>query len=334
MTDIPIRPNLSWYRSGEPVAETRVALLRCPNYEEGRVRESINQCLELLGPAEAFVKPGQRILLKPNFLMRADAKSGSLTHPAVIKGVAGWVKDRGATPVIGDSPAFGSARSVANGLGLAQWIKQEGIEVITLGKSRSVHVQIGQDRFHLTVSSHALDADAVINLPKVKAHAQLRITLAVKNLYGCVSGKRKPIRHTASRGDVDWFARMLLANMLAIKPVLHIADGIEAMERIGPRGGDIRSLGLLFAGTDAVAVDRVICETLSVEPSRIPVLAQAAACNVGITDLRHIEVLGESIQNVRIDHFPLPEKLMAVDFTIPHLVRSFWKSLKAAVSAG
>lgn len=316
------------------MAETCVSITRCPDYDDTIVRVAINQCLDLLGPADAFVQSGQRVLLKPNFLMRADAKFGSLTHPAVIKAVAGWVKDRGAIPVIGDSPAFGSARSVANGLGLAQWIKQEGIEVITLGRSRPVHIQIGQERFHLTVSSHALDADAVINLPKIKAHAQLRITLAVKNLYGCVAGKRKPIRHTASRGDVDWFARMLLANMLAIQPVLHIADGIEAMERIGPRGGDIRKLGLLYAGTDPVAVDRVICETLSVEPSCIPVLAQAAACNVGITDLSNIEVVGESIQSVRVNHFPLPENLMAVDFTIPHLVRSFWKSLKAAVLAG
>lgn len=316
------------------MAETRVAITRCPDYDEARVRESINRILSLLGPEGSFVKPGQRVLLKPNFLMRADAKSGSLTHPSVIKAVAGWVKDRGAVPVIGDSPAFGSARSVACGLGLGSWIKQEGIEVVTLGRSRAVHVRIGEEHFHLTVSSHVLDADAVINLPKVKAHAQLRITLAVKNLYGCVSGKRKPIRHTVSRGDLDWFARMLLANMMAIKPALNIVDGVHAMERIGPRGGDIRDLGLIFAGVDPVAVDRVICETLSVEPSRIPVLAQAAARSVGVTDLNKIAIVGECIQDVRVDHFPLPEKLMAVDFTIPHLVRSFWKSFKAAISSG
>lgn len=311
----------------------RVAIRRCEDYDEARVAESVARLLSQIEASDR-IRSGMRVLLKPNFLMRQRAESASLTHPAVIKAVAEWVSGRGATPFIGDSPAFGSARGVAAGLGLGPWLAETGIEVITLRQPRHFRYKLGDETFHLTASAEALDADAIINLPKVKAHQQMRITLGVKNLYGCVTGKRKPIRHTASRGDLEWFARMILANWQALTPVLTLADGIQAMERTGPRGGDVRDLGLLFAGTDDLALDRVIVDALRVEPVRIPLLAQAKALGFRQVDLHNVEILGEPLDSVRVDHFELPGALTPIDFSLPHLARSFWKSLKAAVVPG
>ena len=60
-----------------------------------------------------------------------------------------------------------------------------------------------------------------------------------------------------------------------MNPVLNIVDGIMGMEGMGPGFGDPRHLGLLVAGPDGVAVDRIICELLSIRVNRIPILTVA-----------------------------------------------------------
>ena len=47
---------------------SRVALVRCADYDRGRVEAAVDQLFELLGGAERFASPGERLLLKPNLL--------------------------------------------------------------------------------------------------------------------------------------------------------------------------------------------------------------------------------------------------------------------------
>lgn len=129
--------------------------------------------------------------------------------------------------------------------------------------------------FHLTVSGKALDVDAIINIPKLKAHVQLLYTAAVKNMYGCVCGKRKVWRHFQSNNDLRWYTEMLLANYQKVNPSFTIVDAVMAMEERGPSGGIPKKVALLIGGRDCIAIDRVIAEVIGIPPFQAPILQTA-----------------------------------------------------------
>ena len=83
---------------------------------------------------------------------------------------------------------------------------------------------------HLRLAKEAMDADVVINLPKVKSHVQLTLTLGVKNLFGCVPGKMKAWWHMEAGKDVERFGTMLVETARLINPELTILDSIVGHE--------------------------------------------------------------------------------------------------------
>ena len=84
---------------------SKVALIRCEDYEYGRVKAAMQRGIDLIGGAALFVKPGEKILLKPNWIMAVPPERCATTHPMVLKAVAEILKGAGANLSYGDSPA-------------------------------------------------------------------------------------------------------------------------------------------------------------------------------------------------------------------------------------
>ncbi|GAB1537632.1 hypothetical protein NUACC21_02810 [Scytonema sp. NUACC21] len=166
-----------------------VSLIRATSYETEALRESLETLLEPLGGMTAFVKPGNRVLLKPNLLTGARPGKECTTRPELVYAVAKMVMEAGGKPFLGDSPAFGSARGVAVANGYLPVLEELNLPIIDFHGSR--YQTVSQEFNHLLLCKEAMEADVVINLPKVKSHVQLVLTLAVKNLFGCVPGKMK-----------------------------------------------------------------------------------------------------------------------------------------------
>src|SRR5690554_2844250 len=82
----------------------QVSIVKCDNYDPQQVYESVSKSIELLGGIGSFIKPGMRVLLKCNLLMRKKPEEAATTHPEVAAAVARLVKEAGGIPVIGDSP--------------------------------------------------------------------------------------------------------------------------------------------------------------------------------------------------------------------------------------
>ena len=81
-----------------------VALVRCENYEQAAVDAAVERAISLIGGIERYVRPGQRVLVKPNLLRGSDPSEGIVTHPSVVRAVASLARDAGGRVVIGDSP--------------------------------------------------------------------------------------------------------------------------------------------------------------------------------------------------------------------------------------
>ncbi|NER85161.1 MAG: DUF362 domain-containing protein, partial [Leptolyngbya sp. SIO1D8] len=90
-----------------------VSLLQAHSYAIDEVAAILHKLLEPLGGMEAIVKPGDRVLLKPNLLTGARPTKECVTRPELVYCVAELVKAAGGQPFLGDSPAFGSAHGVA-----------------------------------------------------------------------------------------------------------------------------------------------------------------------------------------------------------------------------
>lgn len=303
---------------------TSVSLIKAQSYQINELRLSINQLLDPLGGMQAFVKKGDRVLLKPNFLTASRPTKECITRKEVVYCVAKMVQELGGKPFIGDSPAFGSARGVAEANGYLPLCEELNLPIIDFKGQR---YQTDSDNFnHLRLSKEAMEADVVINLPKIKSHAQLTMTMGVKNLFGCVPGKMKAWWHMEAGKDASRFGEMLVETAKAINPNLTIIDGIIGHEGNGPNNGEPRDLGVLGASTDVFALDVAIAYILSVEPELVPTLA--AQKRLGLyPDLSTIDFPLMKPEDLQITDWKLPEVLYPIDFGLPRVLKSTFKHL-------
>ena len=310
---------------------TTISIAHCDAYGREQVSRAIRLALEPLGGIGRFVCVGQRVLLKPNFVLARRVEEAANTHPVFVFEVARLVREAGGEPFVGDSPALGSARHVASRCGLLGLAREANLPIVEFRATRKVPSPRGPVGRALRLACEALDADVVINLPKIKAHGQMFLTLAVKNLFGCVRGRRKALLHQQIGGRPIEFGRMLVDVCRVVRPALTLMDGIVALERTGPTGGDPRRLGLIVAGSDCAAMERVICEIIGADPERLLTLAAAREAGFGEGNLDQIQVvadlkvvrppLSDLAPSLSARPFVFPERLSALAFTPWRIVR-------------
>lgn len=247
-----------------------VAMTHVPDYAPARLDDAVALLLETSGFAPT---PGARVLVKPNLVASRTAHLAT-THPQVVRAVCARLLDGGAVVTVADSPAFGPAAQVARASGLADALSGLGIRVSGLGGPVPLALSRGGS---IGISRHALEADAIVNLPKLKVHCQMVMSGAVKNLFGCVAGFRKAVAHHSLGGDGDAFTSMLMDVYAALPRAHHLMDGVEAMHRDGPTGGDPFALGLLAASASGVALDTAAYAALGLAPEQVPLWREAIA---------------------------------------------------------
>ncbi|WP_088893602.1 DUF362 domain-containing protein [Leptolyngbya ohadii] len=299
-----------------------VSLIRAESYERSQLEASLRTLLEPLGGIGAFVKPGDRVLLKPNLLTGARPGKECTTRAELVYCVAKLVQEAGGKPFLGDSPAFGSAKGVALANGYAPILEDLKLPIIDFQGKR--YKTVSEEFNHLLLSKEAIEADVVINLPKIKSHVQLTLTMGVKNLFGCVPGKMKAWWHMEAGKDVVRFGNMLAETARAINPDLTIVDGIIGHEGNGPSGGEPRSLGVLAASPNVFAVDRAIVDVLNADPEMIPTVA--ASMRLGFCPKLHeINFPLLTPTELRVTDWKLPEKLVPIDFGLPRVMKSTFR---------
>ncbi|MGC1526541.1 MAG: DUF362 domain-containing protein [Phormidesmis sp.] len=305
-----------------------VSLIEADTYEIEALQQNLATLLAPLGGMAHFVKPGDRVLLKPNLLTGARPAKECTTRPELVYCIAKMVQAVGGKPFLGDSPAFGSARGVAKANGLLAWADKADLPIVEMhGKRYAVEGEDAVKNFdNFLLAKEAMDADAVINLPKVKSHVQMTVTLGVKNLFGCVPGKMKAWWHMEAGKDAQRFSAMLVETARMIAPDLTIIDGIVGHEGNGPSGGEPKALGVLAASPDVFALDRAMVDILGVSPKRVPILLEAQRLGL-CSSLAAIEFPLRQPSELRIADWQLPTQMMPIDFGAPRVLRSTFKHL-------
>ena len=285
---------------------TSVSIVRCTEYDGTKVLAAVRRAVDLLGGIGTVVRPGDRVLIKPNLLKSSPPEAAVTTHPEIVRAVIRLVREAGGRPTVGDSPGIGDLRRVCRKAGLLAVLAEEGVELADFETAAGLK---GQGRFQrFEVARSASDADVIINLPKLKTHGMTVLTGAVKNLFGCIPATRKVQWHFNTGVNREAFMQMLVDLSALLKPRLSIMDAVVGMEGNGPGSGDPRKIGILLAGADPVAVDAVAGAIVGIDPEQLPVLRAAAAAKVGETVLERITISGEDLAAVRVSNFRLPPR--------------------------
>lgn len=285
-----------------------VSIKRCAEYNTDAVYLAVKDSLKPLGGIENYIKHGDKVLIKPNLLSEANPDKHVTTHPTVVEAVVKLVQEAGALPIIGDSPGMASFIKAARAAGIEDVAKRTNAKLADFKKSVTVE---GKDKIfkNLEIAEEVINCDKIINLPKLKTHVQMTMTLGIKNMFGCIIGKRKSQWHLMAGKDRNYFATMIVELFESVKPTLTIMDGITAMHKDGPQNGEPYPMGLIYASNDTVALDSAVTHQVGLSFDKTPILAVAIKKGLGESNLEKI-------------HFPLihPNDVLKKDFVAPVLI--------------
>jgi len=256
-----------------------VHFVRCPSYGPG-LKEALDRLFALTGWLDTDVVRGKKVLLKPNLLTDRTPEQAVTTHPELVRHVIRRLKAAGARVAVGDSPAStANLRHVWQATGMAAVCAEEEVPLISLEQAGVRAFEV--DGFSFSVALPVLEADRVINLPKVKSHSLTMLTAAVKNIYGAIPGYSKTTLHRLHPKPAA-FGSLIKTIWQVIPPAWTIADGVVGMEGQGPANGRPVALGFLAAAADPFALDRALCDVLHIDVRRVPYLVPPAAAGAEI----------------------------------------------------
>lgn len=307
------------------IKSTLVALRDCGHY---RTREIVEKIDELCAAIGFTVSAGARVLLKPNLLSARSGGHLACTHPSFVAAVAEWFVDQGAKVSIGDSPAFGTAKGVMRATGIEKALAGLPVECINFDQSTPVKLSGGVT---VNMACAALECDILVNLPRVKAHSQLYVTLAVKNYFGTVVGFQKPLWHLRYGNHAEQFASHLVDLLPVLPSGVTLLDGIVAMHGSGPLSGLPFSLGLVAGAINPVALDTALLQILGLDQAKSALWQECAKRDFVGTDPDMLDYPLLKPAEFPVKNFKAPTILKPVSFNPLRMMVSGCKRFAARV---
>jgi len=206
---------------------------------------------------------GKRVLLKPNAGRIAPRGSGITTDHQVIAAAIDAFKEAGAEVAVGESPIVGvKTQEAFDAAGITRIAHERNCMLIDLDERPFIKVPIpdGIAIDSLKVCPEVLEYDFVVSIPVMKMHMHTGVTLAVKNMKGCLWRRSKIDLHMLPpvEGSDEKPIDIAIADMAgALRPHLSIIDGTVGMEGLGPSAGQAKPLDVIVAGADVFAADAV-----------------------------------------------------------------------------
>lgn len=299
---------------------TKVAIVKCENYDYVNVKSALSLGIDLLGGLSHLIIKDSRVLLKPNLLAPLPPERAVTTHPNVVKAVAEYIKELKADVAIGDTPGVAFFKGRGNALdacGIKQVAEDVGAKAFQFEQTGYVFKKMpnGKQLKEVFIAKPIAEADFVINLPKLKTHAGTIMTGAIKNMFGIVAPKMRLQVHRlikynlVSEAIVDIFSSAV--------PDFTVMDAIVGMEGNGPTDGNPKEIGVLLMSFDSVALDTVAANLIGMDAANIYHIKDAGDRSLGESFLKKIDLLGEDILKVKVK-FKLPVT-SSISFLIPLL---------------
>jgi uncharacterized protein (DUF362 family) len=183
-----------------------------------------------------------------------------------IETLVGLIQECGAKPVVAEGPFMNyDAEAVFKITGVRELCKRVKVDFVDLNKAETVEVHVPGGKAHrkLRIPRVVIEADRIVNVPKLKTHHLTTLTCSMKNMKGVLPGRDKQLSH------VRGLHQAIVDISKVVRSDLIVVDGLLAMGGMGPTFGDVVPLGLVIAGTNPIAVDTVCARIMGVSPTDV-----------------------------------------------------------------
>lgn len=283
-----------------------VAVVRCKTYDVETVKPALEEALNAVNGLD-FVKPGMKIIIKPNLVSFKKPDAAATTHPALLEALVEMLLARGADVTIGDSPGGPHSLPLLNRVYAATGmdrLEKLGAKLNRNMNEKTVDFPEGKVLKNFTYTEYLDEADAIIDFSKLKSHGMLGMSAAVKNLFGTIPGLKKPEVHYKFQNDAE-FADMLVDLNEYFKPRLAICDAVVGMEGNGPTAGTPRQIGAIIASKSTYYADVVGAELIGMNIDGLPTLQAAYERGFAPASSKNLRVYGD-IRALTVDDFKAP----------------------------
>lgn len=309
---------------GESLDSKSKDIVSIVRIRDGNTGRAVEEAIDLLGGMQSLTKGINSILLKPNLV----APSGMCTtKPVVVKTLAQLMLRSGKEVMIGEASAAAESFNVIGNdtyrtkkkeildkmqayvfenLGYTEMAKSLNIPLINLHSGDIINVNLERGYAANTLKIHKVlsEVDLVCSVPMMKTHTLATVTLAMKNLIGLYPGTeyysvRSWLHDRAAERGSTGVAYEVIDMNRAVKTGLSVIDASTAMEGNGPFDGALVDMGLIIAGTTALATDMVGATLMGFGINEIPVLNLAHESGMEPGSLSDIEIRGLTIDQAK-----------------------------------
>ena len=255
------------------------------------VDHMVREAMTKLGGIDRFIAKGDRVLIKPNVGWDRQPEQAANTNPEVVGAVARLCLEAGAERVLVTDVSLNDPQRCFARSGIQAAAQNAGADVRLPGSNDFVKTDMQGDLLKIwPVSRFFHEADKVINIPVVKHHSLCGCTLAMKNWYGVLGGRRNQLHQRIHTSIVDLAA--------AVRPTFTVMDATRVLKHNGPTGGSLDDVSIentIIAGTDEVAIDAYSLRFLDVAPEAVPFLAMGEQRGLGLVDWRKLRVVESQV---------------------------------------
>jgi len=287
---------------------------------------AVQEAISLVGGIESFVRPHDKVIIKPNLVLALPSDTGLTTDPRVVQAIVELCRRVNPSDVtIAEGSGGADTKMAFERCGYSELARRYDVKLVDLNESQNTMVDVPDGKAFqvLNVPNIILESDVLINVPKLKFFESW-VSLSIKNLLGAVPGKGKysqnlspefPIklsraywtpegRFFGPRGEKKRvhtdFAEGIVDLNTVIKPSLNVIDGIIACYGDKPLEKEEKPLELntILAGRDPLALDCVATKIGGLNPLDISYLKCAAERRLGESDYNRIQVVGTPLHKI------------------------------------
>jgi uncharacterized protein (DUF362 family) len=262
-------PDVVGIRNGDPVAMFRKGI-------------------DALGGMQAFVKPGQKVIIKPNASFDSAPERAANTNPELVAEITRQAKAAGASEVGVFDHTLNEWRASYKNSGIQDAVERAGGKMLPANDEKFYESMKRPQAKRLKESAlfkPMLSADVFINVPILKNHGGAKMSCAIKNLMGVVWDRR-----SWHGNDLN---QSIAEALYYIKPDLNVIDAYRVMLANGPRGVSVDDVSLkkyMIISKDIVAADSAALGVIGYKQSDVPYVKIAGDLGFGQYDLSKLKV--------------------------------------------
>jgi len=249
-----------------------VSFVRVPNHDFEAIKESIEKSLNLIN--FSLDRKADKIVIKPNMCYYYHPSTGEVTDPWFVSVLIDVFREnlgKDSEIFVVESDASAMKCKYAFGmLGYDRMVEEKDVRLVNLSeeKSRVVDVEVNDLELKFHVPELFYESDLVVNVPKIKYMSGVKITCALKNMFGCNTYARKFVYHRALNEAIVGINKL-------IKTDLVVVDGLIVSGKCTKR------LDLVMSSEDPVAADAAASKLMGIDSKSVGQIVLASREGVG-----------------------------------------------------